>query len=518
MKLSNIKTVLALSVGSVAVIMIAACSGSVASIEPEANTSPVTVASGALEAKEVVFTMDAAEQEVPPPSIEAGTLVKGSSTNIYYVTDTGTCRLIPDHETFAAFGFSPQEVIVVDDDLLSAMPEGDVLTRLLYDEDNNLHWVANGKLWRVNEWKGTVQASSHPKLATSRLNESLQAKLPIHYGLNGVLIRRGQTVFYNMNRTITLVTSDNLDGVEIVDILPEMLGLYPRQQQLEMAWTKLNSLTQAANVRSGPGLNFEIIDTIDKNDRILVRGRAEDSNWLQINYRGQDAWLAGDLIKDQHLVELFRPVSFEPVVSKEVEPQQNSSIQCSTTVQPAAVVIPSCHAQPIRGFGTVWQNHPEVRPLLGCPFTNFRRNEHATRAAVQTFERGWMLWLETDTVANVDPIYVFFDDNDSYIRYGDRELIDAHSYAPTPQGFYKVGDRFAKVYWEEIGPKGRQRLGFATNEARDSQGAFQEFQNGRMFWAGEADTIYVIYQGSFDFDGDGIFTWSQGWEKLRRHL
>ena len=74
-------------------------------------------------------------------------------------------------------------------------------------------------------------------------------------------------------------------------------------------------------------------------------------------------------------------------------------------------------------------------------------------------------------------------------------MVNAHSYAPTPDGFYKVGDRFAKVYWEKIGEAGRQRLGNAVNEARDSRGAFQEFRKGRMFWAGEADTIYVIYRG-----------------------
>ncbi len=76
---------------------------------------------------------------------------------------------------------------------------------------------------------------------------------------------------------------------------------------------------------------------------------------------------------------------------------------------------------------------------------------------------------------------------------------------------YKVGDRFAKVYWEEIGPEGRARLGRATNQARDSKGAFQEFEKGRMFWAGQADIIYVIYQGYYDFDEDGEPDWTQGW-------
>jgi len=508
MKLSNIKTVLGLSVGSAAVMMMAACSGSVASVGTEAGTSPVTVTAGPLEAKEVMFTMDVAAQKTAP--VEAGMLVKGSSTLVYYVTDDGTLRPVPDHDTFAAFGFSPQEVIVVDDDILSVMPKGDVLTRLLFDSKDYLYWVAKGQRWQAHAWKSIVREFPQHELAVSHLDGSLQDRLPVH-SLNGQLLRgQGGLVYYHANRFITPLPSNiSYDEMGIIDVPESALAAYTLHTQLKEAWTILNDSTQAANVRKGPSLNSEVIGTIDKTDRILIRGRAEDSNWLLIDYQGQDAWLAGDLVEDQYLVSLLPIVTFQPSIPKASEPQQ-IQVSSTPTTQPVTA-IPNCHAQPIRGFGTVWQNHPEVRQLLGCPFTNFRRNEHATKAAVQTFQHGWMLWLETDTVANVDPIYVFFDDNDSYVRYGDRALVDAHSFAPTPPGFYKVGDRFAKVYWEELGTSGRQRLGFATNEARDSNGAFQEFQTGRMFWAGEADTIYIIYQGNFDFDGDGTFTWTQGW-------
>jgi len=171
-----------------------------------------------------------------------------------------------------------------------------------------------------------------------------------------------------------------------------------------------------------------------------------------------------------------------------------------------------CAVEPIRGFGKTWRDHPEIHKLLGCPLIHFHKDEHATRAAVQTFERGWMLWLETDTVDNVDPIYVFFADDGTFFRFRDQPLVDAHSYAPTEPGFYKVGDRFARVYWEATGQSEvRQRLGRATNEASDSLGAFQEFESGRMFWSGKADTIYVIYQGNYNLDPDGEVIWKQGW-------
>ena len=47
--------------------------------------------------------------------------------------------------------------------------------------------------------------------------------------------------------------------------------------------------------------------------------------------------------------------------------------------------VTACGAEPIRGFGNAWREHPEVQDPLGCPYTNFRRDEHATRAAVDTY-------------------------------------------------------------------------------------------------------------------------------------
>ncbi|MCP4361703.1 MAG: PDZ domain-containing protein, partial [Chloroflexi bacterium] len=255
---------------------------------------------------------------------------------------------------------------------------------------------------------------------------------------------------------------------------------------------------QAANVRSGPGLDFEVIGLIDDNTQaIVVKGRAEDSNWLQIEHNGKLGWLAGDLIAQQYLLNTLPTVNIEDlapetevIISSQpdtsniyvgigarlgtrnglpaIEAPFIGSPADQAGLQPGDIILAIdgqnvthlsvgdivnrlrgeigvavtlavsrseanqrldivvvrdeinlltardvCVASPVRGFGTLWDNQPEVRELLGCAFTNFRRDEHATRAAVQTFEHGWMLWLETDTVANVDPIYVFFEDEGS---------------------------------------------------------------------------------------------------------
>lgn len=262
---------------------------------------------------------------------------------------------------------------------------------------------------------------------------------------------------------------------------------------------KLKATVQAANVRQGPSLSHEIIGVTLNSDSLPAIGWTEQGDWLRVQFRGQVGWLAAHLVQPEPLLHGL------PIVNDEGGP----------LLEPDKFLIPttplSCAVNPVRGFGTVWHNQPQVQHLLGCPFTTGRRDEHATAAAVQTFERGWMLWLETDTVQNVDPIYVFYETDGGYTRYGDRPLVDAHHYTTTPRGFHKIGDRFAKVYWESLSPTERAKLGWATNEARDSKGAFQEFPNGRMFWSGEADRIYVIYEGHYDFDGDGQTIYQRQW-------
>lgn len=533
---------------------------------------------------------------------EAGSLLKGRNQFVYYVTASGSRQPIYDHDTLAAFGWQDEAIVRVKDDLLTGMPVADPLTRLVEDEQGNLYWAAQGQLWQVNEWWSAIESRMYEGLPVSRLDSSLAETLPVRPELpNGAYLRQGERLYYFINGSLIPAAAGS-ETMEAIDIPAEALSLYPQMEAMDTLYTRLNADTYLANIRRGPGVEYEILGTVSNQEEIVATGRAADSYWLQVTWQGQTGWLAGDLIKDGAFIPLLPTVTPDagiPVAAAVTPaPQQASQttavaaagvaeigaqlVRNNTwpevaglwTGQPAeraglkigdlltdlnghslsyvsaseaarqlrgeagsAVTLrvyrPStgqwldftvnraafnpatstllCGEEPIRGFGTVWRNHPEVRPLLGCTFTNFRQDEHATRAAVQTFEHGWMLWLETDTVLNVDPIYVFFEDDGSYVRYGDQPLTDAHKYAPTDPGFFKVGDRFAKVYGEYLGPQGRARLGRATNEARDSKGAFQEFVNGRMFWAGESDTIYIIYRGYYDFDRDGNYTWEQGW-------
>ncbi len=133
----------------------------------------------------------------------------------------------------------------------------------------------------------------------------------------------------------------------------------------------------------------------------------------------------------------------------------------------------------------MWDNCPEVQQELHGP-SHYREQE--TKAAVQNFQNGWVLWLENDSLYYGDPVYVFFNDG-TY----QRGAADPTKVGTTPSGFYPVGDKFSKVYWEGTGARVKERLGFAISQSQNSDGAFQQFRNGRMFWPGTIDQIFVIY-------------------------
>ena len=176
------------------------------------------------------------------------------------------------------------------------------------------------------------------------------------------------------------------------------------------------------------------------------------------------------------------------------------------TTQSSSLLPVYCHDTPIRGFGKVWGDHPDLQATLGCPSQS---REAGTNAAVQQFQHGLMLWLEADTVYSADPIYVLFEDG-SYQRFGELGPADPEKTGETPAGFFEVGDRFSKVYWEGTGSRVKERLGYAIGEASDSPGAFQQFYNGRMFWLGAIDRIFVLYD-YYTYDGQDNYVRTQTW-------
>ncbi|MCY4071896.1 MAG: ABC transporter substrate-binding protein [Chloroflexi bacterium] len=64
------------------------------------------------------------------------------------------------------------------------------------------------------------------------------------------------------------------------------------------------------NVRSGPGLNFDVIGQLPRGTKARVIGATDDFSWLVIDFRGQWGWLAAylvDAVGNRNLVPIILP-------------------------------------------------------------------------------------------------------------------------------------------------------------------------------------------------------------------
>jgi len=168
-----------------------------------------------------------------------------------------------------------------------------------------------------------------------------------------------------------------------------------------------------------------------------------------------------------------------------------------------------CDTVPIRGFGKVWAEHPEVPQGLGCPADYYYcaggtcSGEQPMVSAVERFEHGTMIWVNRPTWEGSRWVYVLFDDG-TYQRFPDAfvEGVDPES-DPTivpPAGLYQPTRGFGKVWREGTGAQVRERLGWAIEPEQGGDGAWQDFWRGSMYWIGPLDRIYVIYEYDVDYD------------------
>jgi len=515
MKLANVvKSMVSLGMIGTTALLMTACNGSgettVTASEPTATTQVIVVtATPTTTATITVTDVTSATAEATETTISysAGTLLKGSSDGVFYVTEAGTRQHIYDWDTFLSLGFKQERIVEVDDVILETIPLKGSLTRLIQHE-KQLYLAINGELWQVDH-----QFANMPDLtkrlkanfSVSKVDESLVESRTIRKGLrSGALLRQGGITYY-VDETAILIPVANTLGKAVIDAPGELLGLFNTASQVNQTQVQLAQV-KAANVRRGPDTKFEVIGTVHQDDTIIVTGRNPDGSWLQLNLANDAVgWLSASLVDDTVPLHLVPTINTQPLWAEiETEATMNAKDE------PSELQSILCDDVPIRGFGKVWGDHLDVQNKLGCP-NSWRGGEHSTNAAVQTFQNGLMLWLEQDRVNHGDPVYVFFNDG-SYQRFGDLGTADPDKIGSIPAPFHMVGDKFSKVYWEGTGARVQERLGYATSQTVDSAGSFQEFRNGRMFWAKAIDSIFVIYNyGYYDENDNYLYsrTWAQ---------
>jgi|GEM_PF-1334398 len=112
------------------------------------------------------------------------------------------------------------------------------------------------------------------------------------------------------------------------------------------------TVSQAINVRGGPGTNYQIIGASQPGTSFTIKGKDPTGAWWQVDYNGRDGWLFGQLVSAQNTaavpVAQNIPAPPPPTATPIPQPTQPpaptaapAATQAPAAEQPTAVPAPS---------------------------------------------------------------------------------------------------------------------------------------------------------------------------------
>jgi len=189
----------------------------------------------------VVILNTPAQMQIPvvesqlEAELRPGMVLRGSDREMFYLTPEHTRRHISDMDTFIAFGFSPADMVKVDETVLAAIPLAEELTRLVQFEQGNLYWVMDGQRWLVNEWQPVINRIDYTGVQPTPLDDWLQHNLAVRLNFEpGMLLQSegGPVYAYDFN-TISPVDQTESTQARIIRVPADVLTVYPRQHAPE---------------------------------------------------------------------------------------------------------------------------------------------------------------------------------------------------------------------------------------------------------------------------------------------
>ena len=132
-------------------------------------------------------------------------------------------------------------------------------------------------------------------------------------------------------RTTPMSIDNGVWGVALMSVQANVPNTLPGQAvtfvllgdvEVENAVDSEEAFTQAepievpvlisANVRSGPGLNFNIVTGAAANTSVIADGLSEDGEWVRIVHRGRPGWINRGLLEEVPDLESLPAVSTQP--------------------------------------------------------------------------------------------------------------------------------------------------------------------------------------------------------------
>lgn len=91
---------------------------------------------------------------------------------------------------------------------------------------------------------------------------------------------------------------------------PKVSKPSPAQKTVTSATSSMVVTGSAVNIRSGPGVNFQIVDKRYKGDRVAVV--SQQGNWSKIEHSSGSAWISSNYIRGANTVAATSPKAAPP--------------------------------------------------------------------------------------------------------------------------------------------------------------------------------------------------------------
>ena len=172
---------------------------------------------------------------------------------------------------------------------------------------------------------------------------SLRDNLNAISNINGVqgVLNPNTTPAQEMVDTVAVIQLNSFGGVDVVaryaaaqrlpnDTPPTVANVTPTPQATATPdGVVLTIQSNRQNVRTGPGLEYDVLGQIQEGEQYRIIGATADFSWVAISYRGQTGWLA------TYLLEVFGDRATVPVLAIPPTPTPPPA-----TVTPTAPPIP----------------------------------------------------------------------------------------------------------------------------------------------------------------------------------
>ncbi len=138
------------------------------------------------------------------------------------------------------------------------------------------------------------------------------------------------------------------------------------------------SAFRRVNVRSGPGMEYQRIGTLDPGSSADIMGRTDDNEWLQIDFDGQQGWIAYFVVSVTGSLDDVTVAEVPSTAATRIPPE----------VQVVTRYNVNLRAQPVIGAPIV-----DVIPFDTTLTTDARSNNQGTwlRVSYNGGEQGWLL-------------------------------------------------------------------------------------------------------------------------------